>query len=586
LDDTHNGDPYINDAFITKLNSFGTELIYSTYLGGSEYDSITGMVVDEGEAYITGDTKSTDFPITSDAFATNFHQATCGFDVCSDAFAAKLNTSGSDLLYSTYLGGFGQDNAYGIALDNSGAAYLTGTTTSTDFPTTAGAFDRSYDGSNCGVTTPETPCQDAFVVKVHPDGKNLLYGTFLGESGNDYGYSIAVDSSGAAYVTGYTSSFNFPTTSGTFDRNLSGEGDTFVTKLRSNGSGLIYSTFLGGSSYDASTAIAVDGSGAAYIAGRTDSADFPTIIGAYDRIFNSASDVFVAKLNPTGSAPLSYGTFLGGARLDEGLAIAIDQSGAAYVAGYTGSDSFPTTPGAYNREVNNHEDGFVAKLAVTPTYSISGRIQNNHGAGVAGMTVSAGNRTAITARDGLYTISKLLAGTYAVTPSSKLYRVTPTSRTVTVPASASNQNFTAVPSPLYVPLSMVAETEPPPGPCPDDIEDNDRPDQARPLTLVGQPCTGSFQDDPQGTDDYFRLDLQAGQTINADLTNIATGADYDLVLYDAALTQLAVSKIPGSDDEHIGPFSVPQTGRYYIRLFLRTKSNVATNTYVLRVRVS
>jgi hypothetical protein len=139
-------------------------------------------------------------------------------------------------------------------------------------------------------------------------------------------------------------------------------------------------------------------------------------------------------------------------------------------------------------------------------------------------------------------------------------------------------------SPVYIPLSLAAKTTPLPSPCPDDLEDNDRPDQAHPLTLLGLPCTDSFQDDPQGTNDYYRLELRAGQS--ADLTSISTGADYDLVLYDAALTQLAVSKLPGSDDEHIGPLAVGRSGRYYIRVFMRTKSSSPINIYVLRVDIT
>jgi len=255
----------------------------------------------------------------------------------------------SDLLYATFLGGSGDDDGYGIAVDPSGTAYVTGWTGSSDFPTTPGAFDTSYNG------------YDAFVVKLNAAGSALTYATFLGGGHDDAGKGIAVDSSGAAYVTGLTDSSDLPTTPGAFDTTYNGGRDAFVVKLNPAGSGLAYATFLGGSHWDVGLGIAVDGGGSAYVTGGTESSDLPTTPGAFDTTYNGYDDVFVSKLNPAGSA-LVYATFLGGSYSGEqGWGIAVDSSGAAYVTGWTGSSDFPTTPGAFDTTLNGG-DAFVARL--------------------------------------------------------------------------------------------------------------------------------------------------------------------------------------------------------------------------------
>jgi len=175
----------------------------------------------------------------------------------------------------------------------------------------------------------------------------LEYSTFLGEGDYDNGYGIAVDDLGNAYVTGFTFSTDFPTTPGAYDQSSNGDGDVFITKLDTTGSNLIYSTFLGGSYHDQGNGIAVDDLGNAYVTGSTFSTDFPTTPGAYNTSHNGGFDVFVTKLNNTGSS-LIYSTFLGGSDFDEGNGIAMDGSGNAYVTGITDSTDFPTTTGAYN----------------------------------------------------------------------------------------------------------------------------------------------------------------------------------------------------------------------------------------------
>jgi clostripain len=353
FDSTYNGG---GDTFVVKLNTFGNQIAYATFLGGSGYDSgySHGIAVDTtGAAYVTSGTDTGDFPITMTAFDTTFNGV-------KDAFVAKLNQEGSQLLYSTFLGGSNYDEGFAVDVDSTGAAYVTGWTNSSDFPTTPSAFDTTLNGNF-----------DAFIVKLNTTG-NLLYATFLGGSlGGDVGKDIAVGKAGTVCVSGLTASFDFPTTSGAFDTTPNEGGDAFVAKLNSLGSGLIYSTFLGGRKRDESLSIAVNGSGEAYVAGFTESSDFPITLGAFDMTLNGASDAFVAKINEFGSV-LLYATFLGGNSGDYGRGIAFDRDGAAYVTGSTSSSDFPTTSGSYDTTFNGGDaDAFVTKLAMgsgpTPT---------------------------------------------------------------------------------------------------------------------------------------------------------------------------------------------------------------------------
>jgi hypothetical protein len=335
------------NAFVTKLNPTGTALIYTTYLGGSHGETAHGIAVDAaGAAYVTGRTFSADFPTTTGAF-----DETVNGD--EDAFVAKLNPTGSGLAYSTYLGGSRSEQGRGIAVDTMGAAYVSGSTASTDFPTTLGAFDTSYNGSHF----------DAFVTKLNASGSALAYSTYLGGSGAvrfegiDEGRGIAVDASGSAYVTGETSSADFPTTSGAFDTTYNSTlgafalaFDVFVTKLNTTGSALVYSTYVGGRGSQSGFGIAVDSAGNAFVTGRTSSTDFPTTLGAFDTT-RDGSDAFVTKLTPAGAgaADLVYSTYLGGSRQEIGFGIAVDADGHAYVTGDTDSTDFPTTTDALDR---------------------------------------------------------------------------------------------------------------------------------------------------------------------------------------------------------------------------------------------
>ena len=342
-----------SDAYVAKLDAAGSTLLYFTYLGGRDFDGSNSIAVDtSGNAYVTGYTSSNNFPTTPGAFQPVLR----GFQ---DAFVTTLNQTGT-IRYSTYLGGDDVDAGSGITVDSFGSAYLAGTTYSSNFPT-VNPFQATYGGAGNS---------DAFVAKFDATGSRLVYSTYLGRSGNDAGAGIAMDSSGSAYVTGYTGSRDFPTTSGAF-QTIFGGGvfDAFISKLSANGESLVYSTFLGGRFDDLGRAIAVDPVGNCYVTGQADSGDFP-IANALQPVKGGGGgsinnpDAFVTKLNPKGSR-LSYSTYLGGSRSDIGFSIAVDSLGDAYVTGETISSDFPRANAVQNTILGSTTDAFVAKLDVT-----------------------------------------------------------------------------------------------------------------------------------------------------------------------------------------------------------------------------
>jgi hypothetical protein len=280
---------YGNEAFVSKLNPSGTVLVYSTYLGGSGWNTGNGIIVDTtGNAYIIGLTIAPNFPITPSAYDTTFNSS-------YDVFVSELNPSGAALVYSTYLGGSGIDIGQSIAVDTGGFAYITGYTASTDFPVSA----RAWIGPHLhGSST----YYDVFVSKLNPNATgvtSLVYSTYLGGLGGDCGYSIAVDDDGSAYVTGFTGSPDFPTTTDALQTGLTGLSycDAFVSKLHPTGSSLLYSTYFGGSDYDYGYGIAIDAYNNIYITGKTESFfDFPTTPGSLP--YGAGGwDAFVSKIS-------------------------------------------------------------------------------------------------------------------------------------------------------------------------------------------------------------------------------------------------------------------------------------------------
>lgn len=351
------------DAFVAKLNPAGTALVYSTYLGGNGFDRGEGIAVDAaGNAFVTGETNSSNFPTTGNAFQTSY-----GGGSFRNAFMAKLNASGSALLYSTYLGGTATDSGHAITLDGSGNAYVTGETMSANFPTKNALQAAKISPSGSA---------DAFVAKIDPalvGAASLVYSTYLDGSNFSVGLGIVVDGLSNAYVTGYTGSGNFPTTSGAYQTIYAGGDDCFVTKIISAGSALVFSTYLGGSGSENQTAnpraggIAVNAFGNAYVTGNTNSINFPTSHDAFQQVFGGGQyDAFVVELNPAGST-FVYSTYLGGNLMEQVFGIALDGSGNAYVTGTTTSANFPTKNPLQPKYGGGGYDAFVTKISPTPT---------------------------------------------------------------------------------------------------------------------------------------------------------------------------------------------------------------------------
>jgi hypothetical protein len=352
----------------------------------SNYNRSAELIVDPiitYSTYLTG--TSPDIPagiavdssgyayITGSTSSADFPVTSGTYQGNQDVFVTKLNPTGTGLIYSTFMGGTSQDTGRGIAIDNAGNAYVTGTTSSTNFPVTVNQF---------------TVGQHAFVLKLGATG-NIVYSTALVGSGVDSGGAVAIDASGSAYVAGYTNSANFPVTAGSYKTTPGGGGDAFVAKLSSTGQ-ISYATYLGGSANDNALAIAVDASGNAFVGGITGSSNFSTTPGAYSTTFaGGIQDAFVVKLNPSGSS-LVYSTYLGGSSPDFLSGLAIDAAGNCYVTGSTQSSDFPTTPGAFSTTKGSGgfaNSGFVTKLNATGTslvYStFLGGSYNDSAAGIA-----------------------------------------------------------------------------------------------------------------------------------------------------------------------------------------------------------
>jgi hypothetical protein len=337
------------DAWVAKLNSTGTRLIYATFLGGSGDERTGGIAVDSGgNAYVTGTTTSKNFPVTAGVFQSECKLKSDG--TCASAFVTKLNADGSHALFSSYLGGHGTQSGQGISLNSSGNAFVVGGTDAKDFPTTAGSAQPVPAGG-----------EDAFVAQVSSSGSHLNFSTFLGGAGADVGNAIALDSSGNAFITGRTQSKNFPIKNA-FQPGCSGEC-SFVSKLNTNG-GLVYSTFLGNGG-GRGTGIAVTRAGEAYVTGEP-GPNFPITQNVFQRVqgpqlFDNppGGSIFITKFSSTGQ--LIYSSYFGGG-LDSPR-VALDPSTNAYLTGLVSfGGTVPATPGAFQEQRGAEEDTFVAKV--------------------------------------------------------------------------------------------------------------------------------------------------------------------------------------------------------------------------------
>lgn len=330
------------EAFVAKLRSDGAGLVFSTFLGGSSADVANRVAVDvAGNAFVVGQTRSPEFP-TVGALQPKFAGGVY------DVFITKLSGNGERLLYSTFLGGSDEEYGLDIAVDLAGSAYVTGGTESPDFPV-ANPFQRKLANLS-----------DAFAAKLSPDGASLVFSTFLGGRDNEYGFGIGVDLWQNVYVAGRTASADFPLANAI--QSTAKGFDAFVTKLRSDGATLAYSTFLGGGNVDEARDIAVDFLGNAYVVGQTRSVDFPVANAVQSQFGGGITDAFAAKLPPDGSV-LEFSTFLGGNSNDDGAAIALNVFGSMYLTGVTTSPDFPRVHPIQGQYSGAFNDAFVTKIS-------------------------------------------------------------------------------------------------------------------------------------------------------------------------------------------------------------------------------
>ncbi len=405
FDPSHNG---AFDVFVSRVDSTGTSLVYSTFIGDTSTDGATGVAVDTtGAAYACGWTTSPGFPVTAGAYDTTFGSGDNGFVLNLDpngalvystfvgsdmdpaglgvdfsgaavvvgsvfaasglattvgafdtsfgspgtgeGFALRLNASGTGAIYSTFLGGLNNDNAYAVSVASNGTATVAGRTGSSTFPTTPGAYDTSFNGN-----------VDAFVTQLNPIGA-AVFSTYLGGTGNDPAFAVAASAAGTVIAGWTTSGATFPATAGAYDTAQSGPTDAFVAKLNAAGTALVFATFLGGSGDDAAWTVGIDRAGNAVVAGYTDSGNFPTTPGAVGPSYVGFYDGWLARVSSNGAA-LTYSTYLGGSYDEECFGLALDASGMPTVCGYTQSPDFPTTAGSYQTTNYGITNAFASRI--------------------------------------------------------------------------------------------------------------------------------------------------------------------------------------------------------------------------------
>lgn len=364
-------------------------LAYATYLGGTSGDPFVepanAIAVDaQGYIYIAGATPADDFP-TVNPFQANKRGG------LTDAFVAKFTPDGQSLIYATYLGGSGNDEALGIAVDANGNAYVTGETASSNFPIT-NALQSTFGGGS-----------DAFVTKLSSTGA-LLFSTYLGGVNIDAGQAIAVDTTGNVYVTGSTASLNFPTQNPIQGPSFAFNGassDAFIAKLSADGQSLVYSTYFGGSAIENLThsAIAVTTNGEVLAAGETRSGDLPTLNAAQATYGGGVSDAFVARINAAGSA-LVYSTYLGGSGDDTALGVTFGDDTSAYIAGETGSSNFPTLDAYQSTYGGFISDAFVTRLRPDGSIAFSTFLGGNNSDSASDIALSGAGEVYVTGSTG------------------------------------------------------------------------------------------------------------------------------------------------------------------------------------------
>ncbi|MBC8163576.1 MAG: SBBP repeat-containing protein [Roseiflexaceae bacterium] len=581
-DDDDDDDSTPVGAFVLKLNPGGTQLVYATVVRNGQDDRAYGIAVDkQGAAYIVGTTNGS-FP-----FSANPADGLC---LNTEAFVVKLNPSGTQREYATCLGGSGIDRGEAIAVDSSGAAYVVGATISADFPTTAGSFDPIYNGG-----------EDIFLAKLAPNGSALVYSTYLGGTGDDITSlgNIALTATGEVFIAESTLSPDFPTTSTALDRSYNGREDMVVAGLSADGSQLLYSSFLGGSNNERPYQIGLLPSGAIAIGGETSSQDFPTTDNAFDRSYNGGQrDIFLTSFRTNGGQ-IDYSTYIGGSQDEAGGTLSVDGQGDLYLTGYTESSDFPRTVGAYNPPTQGGGDIFALKFRLLAA-SVPTNTPTNTPRPTNTPTVLPGQPIPPT-----FTPTRIPTNTPISSPTQE--PGTTVQPTVDVPATQVPQpGVTQEPS-LPLPPAATPEatsTVPPAAPAPradgpiflpmvtridppllcSDIEDNDTPAQAKPISPIGDPCQASFRDDPEGEDDYYQITVSAGQLLQIDVTQMPIGADYDLILYTSGLAQLSVSNRSGVASERV-IYTATADGSLLIRVNMARESTSATNNYTLQVQV-